>query len=107
MTIRDVVAVAIGSVAFVAVLATLAIPRTAGTRSEASRLGFGYPVSFVSVDETVWNPPNYPQTYRYDPWEDIADVRGEILVLDWLLVAGALFAGYWLLTRRRTSSRQG
>jgi hypothetical protein len=86
------------------VIATLAVPRAAHSRAGATHLGFGYPISFVKVDETVWNPPGYPETYRFDPWEDIARWNGRLFV-DWALVTGVLWIPIWLLRRRSTSSQ--
>jgi hypothetical protein len=51
----------------------------------------GNPLAFVSVDETVWNPPDYPQRYRLDPWEDISHVHGLRFVLDWSFWTAALW----------------
>ena len=87
------------------VVATLAIPRTASSRADAGHLSFGYPISFVQVDERVWNPPGYPQTYRFDPWEDIAQWNGWLFV-DWALVTGVLWSALWLLRRGATNSRR-
>jgi hypothetical protein len=87
------------------VVATLAIPRPAHGRTDAAHVGFGYPIHFVSVDETVWNPPGYPQTYRFDPWDDIFRSKGWLFAADWLLVTGALWVPLWLL-RRRVTRRQ-
>lgn len=84
--------------------ATLATPRTAQSRADAAHLGFGYPISFVTVDERVWNPPAYPQTYRFDPWHDVARWNGWLFV-DWVLVTGVVWIAVWLLRRRITSSR--
>ena len=62
-------------------------------------------MSFASVDESVWNPPSYPQTYRFDPWDDLVRWNGWVFV-DWLLVTGALWVPVWLLRRSVTSSRR-
>jgi hypothetical protein len=87
------------------VAATLAVPRVAHDRADAAHVGFGFALHFVSVDETVWNPPSYPQTYRFDPWEDIFHVNGWLFAMDWLLVTGVLWLGLWLLRRRVTARR--
>ena len=94
------------------VVATLALPSAARSRDEAAHLGFGYPLSFVWVDETaLWNPPGYPQTYLFNPWEDPSQGNGWRFIADWLLVTAALWTPIWLLrralTRRRTSSTPG
>jgi hypothetical protein len=95
-----------GIVALILVVATLAVPRTTPSRVEAKSLGFGYPLAFVSVDETVWNPPSYPQTYRFDPWDDIADVHGLPFVLDWIFWTAVLWIPIWLVRRRVTRRRK-
>jgi hypothetical protein len=81
---------AAGVVALFLVVASLVIPRTASSRGDAKSIGFGYPLAFVAVDETVWSPPAYPQTYRFDPWDDIFDVDGPRFVLDWFFWTAAL-----------------
>jgi hypothetical protein len=102
---------AAGVVALILVVATLAVPQTVSSRKEAKSLGFGYPLAFVTVDETVWNPPGYPQTYRFDPWEDISDEHGLRFALDWFAWTAVLWVPIWLVhrrvTRRRTSPSPG
>jgi hypothetical protein len=89
------------------VVVTLALPSTANSRDEAVHLGFGYPLSFVWVDETaLWNPPGYPQTYLFNPWEDPSSHgNGWRFIADWLLVTAALWTPIWLLRRGLTSWR--
>jgi hypothetical protein len=88
------------------VVATLALPSTANSRDEAAHLGFGYPLSFVWVDESaLWNPPGYPQTYLLNPWEDPSHGNGWRFIADWLLVTAALWFPIWLLRRALTSWR--
>jgi hypothetical protein len=90
----------LAAVALVIVAATLTVPQTAHSASEARTLGFGYPLSYVSVDMSTFTPPSYPQTYRFNPWENVADVRGVQFILDWLLVIFVLWAPVWLIRRR-------
>jgi hypothetical protein len=93
-------------IALVLVVATLTVPRTTSSRADAKSLGFGLPLSFVTVDETVWNPPSYPQTYYFNPLEDIAHAHGLPFVLDWFFWTAVLWIPLWLVrllvTRRRT-----
>lgn len=96
---------AAGVVALVILVATLALPRTTSSRAHAESLGFGYPVAFVTVDETVWDPPGYPQTYRFDPWDDISQVHGVRFVFDWFFWTAALWIPIWLIRRRVTTRR--
>lgn len=91
---------ALTAVALLVVVATLAVPQTAHSRSEARKLGFGYPLAYVSVDMTTFTPPSYPQTYRFNPWENVAHVRAIQFVTDWLLVISALWTPVWLIRRR-------
>jgi hypothetical protein len=90
---------ALTAVALVIVVATLAVPQTAHSRSEARNLGFGYPLAYVSADLAT-TPPSYPQTYRFNPWENVAHVRAPQFVADWLLVIFALWTPVWLIRRR-------
>ena len=87
-------------VALLLVIATLLVPRTASSRSEARSLGFGYPLAFVTVDETDWNPPGYPQTYLFDPWEDVASLHGGRFLADWIFWTAALWIPLWVLRRQ-------
>ncbi len=91
---------ALTAVALVIVVATLAVPQTAHSRSEARNLGFGYPLAYISADLTTFTPPGYPQTYRFNPWENVANVRALQFVADWLLVIFALWTPVWLIRRR-------
>ena len=88
------------AVALVLVAATLAVPQTAHSGSEARNLGFGYPLSYVSADLSTFTPPSYPQTYRFNPWETVVHVRAVQFVVDWLLVIFALWTPVWLIRRR-------
>ncbi len=90
----------LAALALLAVVATLALPRTAHDRADARRLGFGYPLAFVEVDLSAYTPPSYPQTYRYDPWEDPADLRTVPFVVDLALFVFALWSPLWLLRRK-------
>jgi hypothetical protein len=90
----------LAAVAFVLVAATLAVPQTAHSASEAKNLGYGYPLSYVSADLSTFTPPSYPQTYRFNPWETVFHVRALQFVLDWLLVVFALWVPVWLIRQR-------
>lgn len=59
----------------------------------------------MTVDETVWDPPGYPQTYRFDPWDDISQVHGVRFVFDWFFWTAALWIPIWLIRRRVTTRR--
>ena len=76
-------------------------------RGRGPGFGFGYPISFVRVDETArWNPPRYPQTYLFNRWEDPSSRgSGWRFIADWLLVTAALWTPIWFLHRALTSSR--
>ena len=88
------------------VVVTLAFPSAAHTRDEGAHLGFGYPLSFVWVDETVWNASDYPQSFFFNPWEQpTVGKSGWRFIVDWLLVTAALWTPVWLLRRALTSSR--
>jgi hypothetical protein len=91
------------------VVTTLAIPDTAHDRTDAANVGFGYPIHFVSADETIWNPPSYPETYRFNPWEEVFHANGRLFAADWLLVTGVLWLPLWLrrVTTRRMSPSPG
>ena len=89
------------------VVVTLALPSTANSRDEAAHLGFGYPLSFVWVDEAaLWHAQDYPQTYLFNPWEHPSSGgNGWRFIADWLLVTAALWTPIWLLRRALTSWR--
>ena len=52
-----IVYVLLAVIALGIVVATLAIPRTASSRADAGHLSFGYPISFVQVDERSGTRP--------------------------------------------------
>jgi hypothetical protein len=83
-------AVACGSL--VAVLASAAIPETAGSRAAAANFGFGYPFHFLYGDLTLYTPRGYPETFALNPWEVPTTLRPAPFLVSWAGVALALLA---------------
>jgi len=90
----------LGFGSFVLTVASLGIDQTANSRDAAKHLGFGYPVHFAFSDfTTYYSPPSYPQTFRLNPWEIPVEGNPLAFLVSWVLVYGALLAG-WLLLRK-------
>lgn len=89
-------------VAFIATLATIALPQEAKGR----RVDFGEPVAFVT-SEHYFDPPSYPYTLRWK--EDFVgdDFHPGRFVLSWAIVTLILWLALSLLvaTRRRARGR--
>jgi len=92
--------------ALAAVVCSLAVSQHAGSRSEAARLGFGYPLHYVVVDRSwQWGADGGEQgpfTARFDPWEDPLQFGLGSFLLDWAALAAA-FCVPLALYRRRTA----
>ena len=88
--------------AFLAVWATAAIPERVESEAEAARIGFGYPVDFLYVDN--WRLGAVGGTgqltvARPNPWEDDIHIRADRFLLDWAMF-GLLLSAPLAITRR-------
>jgi hypothetical protein len=90
----------LGIGSFVLAVASLGIDQTPQSRGEAKHLGFGYPVHFAFSDfTTYYTPSSHPQTFRLNPWEIPVQGNPLAFLVSWVLVYGALLAG-WLYLRK-------
>ena len=94
-------------VALVVVVGSLAVVQHADSRSEAAKLGFGYPLHYVVVDRSwQWGADGGEQgpfSARFDPWEDSFQMGLGSFLFDWGVLTAALCAPVILYRRRKTS----
>ncbi len=87
--------------AIIILYVTLLVPKSVSDKSEMASLKLGYPLSFVTQDVSIYDPPSFPWTYGL---QSIHQFPAQILwlngIISFIIILGILELASYSLQKK-------